>query len=47
MLVTSWVGSVRDARVAERELILRHLGDEQELFNVESELLDRQLGLAL
>lgn len=47
MLVTGWTDSVRAARVAERELILKHLGENQQLLNVERELLERQMGLAL
>jgi hypothetical protein len=47
MLVTAWTDSASHARVAERELILRHLQDRQELLNVEGDLLSRQQGLPL
>lgn len=45
MLVTAWTGSVRAARLAERELIHAHLNRRQELFNVEREILERQVPL--
>lgn len=45
MLVTAWTDSVAAARLAERELILHHLGEQQELLNVERALMQRQLGL--
>lgn len=45
MLITSWSESVRTARLAERELILLHLGGQRELFNVEREILARQVPL--
>jgi hypothetical protein len=47
MLITGYADSVRAARVAEREAILRHLAADQELLNVEREILERQLGLPL
>lgn len=45
MLITGWSQSITGARLAERELILTHLGRRQELLNVEREILDRQLPL--
>lgn len=42
MLVTGWSATVAEARLAERELILAHLGQDRELFNVEREILERQ-----
>lgn len=45
MLVTAWSASVRAARLAERELILQHLGRQQELFNMERDILERQVPL--
>jgi len=45
MLITSWVEGAKAARLAERELILAHLGRRQELLNVEREILARQLPL--
>lgn len=45
MLVTGWAGSVRAARVLEHELIHLHLSRRQELFNVEREILERQVPL--
>lgn len=45
MLVTAWTDSARAARLAERELILAHLNRRQPLFNVEREILARQVPL--
>jgi hypothetical protein len=45
MLITGWSQSIAGARLAERELILTHLGRRQELLNVEREILDRQMPL--
>jgi hypothetical protein len=45
MLVTAWSPSVTAARLAERELILRHLHGRRALFNVEGEILARQMPL--
>lgn len=45
MRITAWAGSVQAARLAERELILQHLGRGRVLFNVEREILDRQVPL--
>lgn len=45
MLVTGWAESVRAARLLERELIHLHLNRRQELFNVEREILERQVPL--
>jgi hypothetical protein len=48
MLVTAWTGSLAAARLAERELILQHLAQgDQEILNVESEILRRQIPLRL
>lgn len=45
MLVTAWVESVRAARLLEREQIHLHLNRGQVLFNVEREILERQVPL--
>ena len=45
MLVTGWAQTVRAARLLERELIHLHLNRRQELFNVEREILERQVPL--
>jgi len=45
MLITRWTDSVAAARLIERELILSHLGRGQVLFNVEREILERQMPL--
>jgi hypothetical protein len=45
MLITRWTDSVKSARLFERELILSHLGRGQALFNVEREILERQMPL--
>jgi hypothetical protein len=45
MLITAWMGSNAEARVAERELILQHLAHQHELLNFERGLLARQAQL--
>ncbi len=45
MLVTGWCDTLAAARLAERELILQHLHRRQTLFNVEQEILARQVPL--
>jgi hypothetical protein len=45
MLITGWKDSVAAARIAERELILRYLGENHALLNVEHEIYARQLVL--
>lgn len=45
MLVTAWVPTLAEARLAERELILDYLARGHELLNVEREILRRQMPL--
>jgi len=45
MLITAWTDSAATARLTERELILHHLRERQELLNVERALLLRGPGL--
>jgi hypothetical protein len=45
MVVSAWADSVRDARVAERALIVECLRERRRLLNVEMEILGRQIPL--
>jgi hypothetical protein len=45
MVVSAWVDSVREARVAERALIVEYLRERLRLLNVEGEILGRQIPL--
>jgi hypothetical protein len=45
MVVSAWVDSVREARVAERALIVECLRERLQLLNVEGEILGRQIAL--
>jgi hypothetical protein len=45
MVVSAWVDSVREARVAERAQIVEYLRERLRLLNVEGEILGRQIPL--
>jgi len=45
MVVSAWADSVREARVAERALIVECLRERRRLLNVEMEILGRQIPL--
>ncbi len=45
MLIRAWVPTSKEARLAERIQILECLKDDRELYNVEKELLGRQMPL--
>jgi hypothetical protein len=45
MLISAWAPSAKEARLVERARIFEHLSEGRELYNVEKEILGRQLPL--